>query len=320
MQPSTTMPKRQWTIKTLNLPNDFKLRYGLYTSEEETIDRYVLFLNGHGEYIEKYDYLPDDLGLPEGVAFLTWDHRGQGASDGEPRSHVEDYDQLGKDAQFLIQKIVGKKPYTVIAHSMGGLIAVYSTMKGYLKPEKLLLSAPLFGVQHVIPQIVGTLIGNVATRLGLGKVYFQRNPEAKMGFDNNLFTFSRERFDRRSKGPYGSEGVTFGWIKATGEAIAYVMKQDNLAHLKVPTKILYGDDERLVATSAIKIWTERANKYSKTKVECIELSDTRHEIFAEAPASYNLALELTRAGLFKDGVDAKAQTRKKTSRQKAEDL
>ena len=71
---------------------------------------YIIFINGHGEYIEKYDYLPEDLKLPRNYGFLTWDHRGQGASDGEPRLHIESYDKFAKDAQFLVKTLVGNIP------------------------------------------------------------------------------------------------------------------------------------------------------------------------------------------------------------------
>ena len=295
--------KGHWKIASFQLPNELKLRYGIYCQDEASVERYVVFLSGHGEYIEKYDYLPEDLGLPKNVGFLTWDHRGQGASDGEPRLHIEDYENLAKDAQILLNKIVGKKPYTIIAHSMGGLIAVYSTMKGYLKPETLVLSAPLFGIQHAIPQVFGRFVGALGVRLGLGQVYFQKHLQARMTFENNMFTHSRQRFDRRSQNPYKTEGVTFGWIKSTFEAIRYVSSDESLARFQTPTKILYGDDERLVATSAIKAWVEKAKKNnSKAQISAEELAETRHEIFAEAPSAYSRVLELTRAGLFHNGM------------------
>lgn len=294
MENAKSEVKGRWKIQTLTLPNKIKLRYGLYCQNENAIEHYVLFLNGHGEFIEKYDYLPEDLKLPSNYAFLTWDHRGQGASDGEPRLHVEDYDQLGKDAQHIVKTLVANKPYTVIAHSMGGLVALYSTMKSYLEPQKLILSAPLFGVQHFIPDSIGRAVGNFLTRLGFGKTYFQRQLQTNMKFKNNMFTHSEERFERRYKSPYEIEGITFGWIKASFDAIDYVTDEANLARFKTPTKVLFGDDERLVSTKAIRKWIKKAKKLSKAKVCFEELAETRHEIFAEAPPSYNRVLDLTR--------------------------
>lgn len=291
-------PKGHWKIDTLRLPDKRSIRYGLYCADETKVEHFVLFLNGHGEFIEKYDYLPEDLKMPSNYAFLTWDHQGQGASDGEPRLHIHDYDDLAQDASFLVKKLVNEKPYTLMAHSMGGLISLYAIMKGYLNPVRAIMSAPLFGVQHFIPQSVGQMMGKIACRLGLGKWYFQKKLQTP-AFKNNLFTNSEERFHNRFKSSYKIEGITFGWIKATGEAIAYIMNEENIARLKTPIRILYGDDERLVSKTAIKLWVEKAKKKALSDVECVELSGTRHEIFAEAPVPYKKVLELTRNFLFR---------------------
>lgn len=295
MEIAKTLSKGQWKIETLKLPNTIKLRYGLFCENPENVEHYIVFLNGHGEFLEKYDYLPADLKLPPNYAFLTWDHRGQGASDGQPRLHIDDYEDLAKDAEYLVKILVGNKPYTIMAHSMGGLIALYSTMKGYLKPDRLLLSAPLFGIQHVIPESVTKFLSALASRLGLSKVYFQKKLQSSIKFQNNIFTYSQERFERRFQSPYMIEGVTFGWIRSTFEAIDYIRNEGNLAQFKTPTTILYGDDERLVATSAIRNWVNDAKKFSKAKVSYEELPKTRHEIFAEAPDAYTRVLDRTRS-------------------------
>ncbi len=286
----------QWTIEHILRPDQVKIRYGYCFQEESSVQRYVLFLNGHGEFIEKYDYLPQDLGLAKEWGFLTLDHRGQGASDGEPRLHIDDYEQFAQDAQAVVAKIIADKPYIIVAHSMGGLIALYATMKGYLKPEKLLMSAPLFGV-HNIPTPIGRLIGNIGTQLGFAKSYFQKTIQ-KHKFKNNLFTYSPERFERRYQWVYKKEGETYGWIKATCKAIACVNEDAKLAKFLTPTKILYGDDERLVSKSAIRKWVKDAKKKSPAQISCEELTKTRHEIFAEAPSSYAQVIRLTREYLL----------------------
>lgn len=287
----------RWNIATLQTSENVKIRYGVYSEDPNNIDNFVVFINGHGEYIEKYSYLPQDLKLPPRCAFLTWDHRGQGASDGNPRLHIEDYDQLGQDAKFIVESIIGSKPYKIVAHSMGGLITVYSTMKSYLKPQKIIMSAPLFGIQHAIPESIGRFISRLGTKLGFEKTYFQRKLQEK-SFEKNIFTHSLERYERRFKSPYVIEGITVGWIKSTFDAIDYINGQMNLQKFETPTKILYGDDERLVSTEAIEKWLQRAQKFSKAPISSQVLTKTRHEIFAEAPESYSQVLNYTHRFLF----------------------
>ena len=72
------------TFESGTLPSDHgdcKIRWGLFTQQAEC-KRFVLFVNGRSEWIEKYHYLPELLQLPSDCGFLTLDHRGQGASGG----------------------------------------------------------------------------------------------------------------------------------------------------------------------------------------------------------------------------------------------
>jgi lysophospholipase len=299
----STSTQNRWNIASLTCPDATKIRYGLYCQDTNHIDHFIIFINGHGEFIEKYNYLPEDLKLPTNYAFLTWDHRGQGASDGDPRLHIDDYEIIAKDAQHVINTLVGNKPYSVIAHSMGGLIALYATMRSYIKPTHLVLSAPLFGIQHAIPEFVGRALAKLATGIGLGRFYFQRKLQEETSFENNMFTHSQERFEKRYKSPYTIEGVTFGWIHSTFDAINFVKNESNLAKLKTPVSILYGDDERLVATKAIVEWVEKAQKICPTQISVKKLPQTRHEIFAEAPEAYARVLQLTRKCVLETEAD-----------------
>jgi alpha-beta hydrolase superfamily lysophospholipase len=159
----SNITQNSWHIASLTQPDSIKIRYGLYCEDKNSIDHFVVFINGHGEFIEKYNYLPEDLKLPANYAFLTWDHRGQGASDGEPRLHIEDYETLAKDAQHVINTLVGNKPYTVVAHSMGGLIALYATMRSYIKPNHLTLSR-LYSVYDMLYLKVSLATAKLATK------------------------------------------------------------------------------------------------------------------------------------------------------------
>jgi lysophospholipase len=123
------------------------LRYAVHWRGTGEPERFVVLLNGRTEWIEKYDYVAKDLALPSGTAFLTWDHRGQGASGGA-RSYVESYDDYAEDARRIVAEAVGDKPYALIGHSMGGLIALHATLTGRLSPRALVLLSPLLGLPN----------------------------------------------------------------------------------------------------------------------------------------------------------------------------
>lgn len=289
--------EESWSINEKLSFDNLNIRYGTFSDKKTPIERYVVYINGHGEFIEKYDNLPVKLKLPNNWGFLTWDHRGQGASGGEPRLHIESYDLVAQDAKDIISHVVGDKPYVIIAHSMGGLISLYAKMKGYLNPDKIILSAPLLGVQNPIPPIVAKGFSNIAVKLGKGGSYFQKHLDKNKHFEKNMFTHSKENFERRSLSPYKIEGVTFGWIKSTLDAIDFVTKQSNIETYDTDTMILYGDDERLVDVKAIKSWSELMRSVSQAKLVVRELKETRHELFMEAPKSFE-----TTIGMIEDFV------------------
>lgn len=278
----------QWTIDSLQIPNGPLIRYGIYKKNPEKINRFLIFLNGHAEYLERYDYLPQDLQLPENYGFLSWDHRAQGLSQGEPRLHFDDYKDPAKDAQYIIETLIGKEtPYVIAAHSMGGLISLFSYLNGSIKPEKMILSSPLLGVIHPLPKIVLKSIAIGSIKLGLGTRNFQKNLQKKRVFENNLFTHSEERFANRYKASFYTEGVTCGWGYATFQALKYVSDPKNLSKISIPIKILLPDDDRVVDSEATRRWVEKAKKFTLSPLEIQEIPHTRHELFAEAKPSYD---------------------------------
>jgi lysophospholipase len=284
-----------WHLHKKSFSDSTAIRFAEYRNTEQP-EGYVVFINGHGEHIEKYAFLPADL-LPPSWNLISWDHRGQGGSDGQ-KMHFDDYDVIGMDALGIVQDVVGVKPYVVVAHSMGGLIALYSVLKGYLKPTKLLLSAPLFGVQNVIPEGVARVMSRTAYQLGYGETYFQEELEKGTSFENNIFTHCPERFAARHQTPYRVEGATYGWIHATFKAIDYAHNKQHLLRLKCDTLVLVGDDERLVDVHKMKAWTELAQECAPGKVQLEVLPNTRHEIFNEEPKSYNAAIARAQSFLF----------------------
>ena len=58
-----------------------------------------------------------------------WDHRGQGESDGEA-FHIDSYSTFVSDTYEIAKTCIPKGfSYGIIAHSMGGLIALLATLR-----------------------------------------------------------------------------------------------------------------------------------------------------------------------------------------------
>ena len=99
-----------------------QLHYQLHAAE--TPRGGVLVMHGFAEHGARYGHLVDAL-VPQGFSVLTYDHRGHGESGGR-RVFVERFDEYVSDAALALE--LAKKrlpsPLFVVAHSMGGVVAM----------------------------------------------------------------------------------------------------------------------------------------------------------------------------------------------------
>ena len=126
--------EKDWKFKTIRSFDETPIRYATYSRGTDP-SKALIFLNGRTEWIEKYQGLPLKLNLPEDVVFITMDHRGQGASGGL-RADVDSYESFVKDIGTVLNRACRDLPYSIIAHSMGGLIGLYGCLTHHLTAQK----------------------------------------------------------------------------------------------------------------------------------------------------------------------------------------
>jgi lysophospholipase len=263
--------------------DDSPLRYGVYRSGSVEPRRFIVFLNGRTEWIEKYDFLPEILQLPPGVGFLTWDHRGQGASGGRP-AHIDHYDHFCQDASAVIRHVVGNKPYAFLGHSMGSLIALYATLKGACKPQFLVLSAPLLQLPNEpLPRRITKPISHLLARGQLQSVHTGVSSLRGQPFAHNILTHDPNAFQRLQHSPYTMASPTVGWVKASFAATEWVHRPEAIQRLNAPTLILWGSGEQVVDYRGFAHWAHRASHISQTEIEVCKIPYARHEILNEIP-------------------------------------
>lgn len=266
------------------------LRYGVYFRGPGTPKKYVFFSNGRSEWLEKYAYLALDLQLDQDTALVMWDHRGQGASGGTP-AWIDNYDTYARDTARIVAATAQDKPYMFMAHSMGGLIALYSTLTGKISPQAMVLGSPLLGLPNSpVPRPLAKPLSLLLTQMGLGAVSSGAGTFTNRPFESNDLTQSRVLYERIQRSPFKIPGATFEWVSATFKAIDVIFDSTNLAKLTCPTLILGGTAETVVDQAAFGQWVKKAQELVPTPVQLTMLPDARHEIFSEVPQIYQAAL------------------------------
>ncbi len=187
-------------------PDGAKLRMGHWPAPRDDGPGRVLLLQGRTEFIEKYVEVIDELGA-RGFEVWALDWRGQGQSDrllqNRHKGHIDRFQDVPDDLHWFTNAVVpstGKLRTVVLAHSMGGHIAMRAMLEGRLRPERAVLSAPMFdlpltGTKRISARLLAAacrLSGRDGKRMpGMGDYETDERP-----FEGNPLTGDRTRFDR----------------------------------------------------------------------------------------------------------------------------
>jgi lysophospholipase len=281
--------------------NSLDLRYACSLPDDRAI-RYVVMANGRSEWLEKYAALPSDLRLGSNTGFITFDHRGQGASGGA-RGWIDSYNTYANDMALIIDKAANGKPYNLICHSMGGLIGLVALMKGLITPRCLVLCSPLIGMpNYPLPAPFAYRISKILTQYSLGFINSRSGRHWRRKFEENLLTRSKERYALVQNSPYPVPSPTFEWIKASYEATQVINDPENLAALNIPILVICGTEEHVVDPAAIQRWVSIASKASKSTIDFHWIHGGLHELLNERKPIYDQVVELIRSWFDRQGL------------------
>ena len=281
---------KDWTVETLRSDDGTPLRYGLYC-KSDTWDHLLIFINGRTEWLEKYHFLPKALDLPPSTAFLTCDHRGQGASGGSP-ADIPSYNVYVSDLLTILRHINVSSGYSIIAHSMGGLIGLYGTLQKMLSPSSLVLTSPLLRFQQM--ETTPALFRTAITLLGatpLKSVPSGFSGRNSLSFETNPYTHDANHFHLIANAPYRTPSPTFGWINQSLQAISSVFDQQLLEELTVPTLVLSGTKETVVDPRGFRDWVRLASDIAPAKVTYHQTAQAKHELLNETPLLRKQAIQ-----------------------------
>ncbi len=309
---SDILPFWQQQVKTgsMTTPDGTKLAYAYVVPSQA---KYALLLvQGRTEAYLKYQELFFDLAA-QGVAVFSLDHRGQGLSPREledpHKGHITDFALYRQDQQQFIAEVVKTQthlPLNLLAHSMGGAIAVQLLTQQPALFQRAVLTSPMIAPNAKVAFseqdgcYLATAFDWTCPDCYAGFVA-QPYPFAQ-NFADNILTSSQIRYQQfrdlyQQQPQLQLGGPTWAWLS---QACAVAEQMPRLAQqIKTPVLMLQSGAEQAVSNSAQQQFCqELGSQCAGGKVETF--AGAKHELLFEADTHRDLALQKIMAFLADD--------------------
>lgn len=265
----------------------------------------IVVSTGRSECLHKYAELIYEF-TQNGYSIFIFDHRGQGLSsrltEDTHIGHIGRFDDYVNDMKCLLDDVLPEKlnsigqthlPKYLVCHSMGCAIGTLFVHKYPTYFAKLILSAPMFGVQAPVPEWFSYLVVSsvvfVRKILRMPIVYFWgQGKYIDLPFEANKLTNCpirykafRETMTTHADNQLG--GMSFEWFKQAIVAMREIRKRASL--IEANTLILQAEEEQIVDN---KNMLDVAQALQKSQL--ITIKTAQHEIFFEKDDARKIAL------------------------------
>jgi len=251
----------------------------------------IVLFPGRTEMIEKYGHVAPSL-MAGGFGMVAIDWRGQGLSDRATRDplmgHVGDFAEYQADvAAYLaaLRDLSLPEPYFLLAHSMGGCIALRALASGFA-PRAAAFSAPMWGLTMTpANRGLGWSLSTAARALGQGMRYVPGLADEatldRMVFDSNVLTTDRATFDHmqaqvRACPALAIGAPSLGWLNA---ALREMRALSRLPSPALPALVAVGTLEKIVSPAAI---AGRVGRWPGARL--LRYPGAEHEVMMERPS------------------------------------
>lgn len=260
----------------------------------------ILFMAGRGDFFEKYLETFEHWRL-QGWQVSAADWRGQAGSGrlggDDTTGHVDDFGIWTKDLgaywQEWSQAMPG--PRIIAGHSMGGHLVLRAVAEGLVKPDGMILSAPMLGfLPEGVPLAVGATLAAIMRRIGDPKRPAWKKsekPGANLQARINLLTHDEQRYADEAnwieQRPVLAMGPgSWGWLTAAINSIRYIETPGKLESIDIPVFVFGTSADLLVGFKAI----ERAAGRIPNAEFLPFGKEARHEILREVDPVRDRAL------------------------------
>lgn len=248
----------------------------------------VLLFSGRTEFIEKYFEAIREL-QARGFAVFAMDWRGQGLSDrllpDRLKGHLESLDDPVDDLAAAVRELDGRLPgpRIVLAHSMGGAIALRALQRQVVQAAGAMFSSPMWGIAHLTP--AARAAARLLKAIGLGARFAlnERQTWEEVPFEGNPFTRDEERLARtqalvKAEPRLALAGVTWGWLHAATTALDGFRRPGALRRVDVPIIVASAGADTIVDNGSHALVATLLPQARR-----IDIPDARHELLMERP-------------------------------------
>ncbi len=251
----------------------------------------ILVQGGRADVIEKYletiAHLHD-----RGWSVTAFDWRGQGGSGrlaADPHvGHTVSFDpwiaDLGAFWQAWQAEAEADAPTALLAHSMGGHLALRAMLDATIAPDAAILVAPMIGIKSPVGPQLGLRLAQMLGRIGdpARPAWRVRPGRRSAGHRQQLLTHSADRYGDEAFW-YGRDPSlllgppSWGWVAEAFASSARLQADPRLATLTTPILMLVADADGLVdAPAAVRLAAKLPN------VELVRFGpESAHEILRE---------------------------------------
>jgi lysophospholipase len=292
------LPPPGFVWGTFTTADGASLRWGHLPAENPRAE--CILVGGFGDFIEKQFETIRDLAA-RGFSVWCLDWRGQGGSTRPKRwptrPRARRFDRDAEElALFAANRLSPGRRHVLIAHSMGGAIALLCLRRHPGLFDAAVLSAPMLGVPigRTPPTLLRAVTGPVRLAgFGIFRLpgTYRYHPDRPPTPERSRVSSDAERCRVRhawvsSNPALWLDQPTYGWLDPALSLIVRIGKQRFLAAIKTPILLGSAGRERVVAPAAIA----RAARFLP---DCtlVELPESKHEPFMERDAIRNVWLD-----------------------------
>lgn len=252
----------------------------------------MLFLPGRGDHYEKY---LETLAYfaAQGWRVTSVDWRGQGASGrllADPQvGHIDDFSTWISDLRFFWTKWKAETPgpHVVLAHSMGGHLAMRALVEKAIDPVAVALSAPMLGIQTGgLPLSWNHAFARLMCKIGRGNIAawkISEKPLSPMDMRAKILTHDNDRYEDELAWWKIRPEVKLGppswhWVERAIASMRLLEEPGRLEAVDTPILLLATTADQLVSTPRI-IDDSKRLPHSETLIFGKEAA---HELLREA--------------------------------------